>query len=231
VVSLDIKSFFDKVDRSALLSELQWLESEHRTVHDLPPRLTSDELFWERAARVFDWHWRENDHLHVELVGGDDQGRLDVGLPQGLVASGFLANAYLVRFDRELHQAAAQTAYIGDEVRLLDYCRYVDDMRLVVEARSGQGGLSQAAVLAGAKDYVSKALQTHCERIEAQKALELSPSKCVVTSYRAISGQSNMSALMEMLNAELSGTFDLESLTQAAGGLDGLLSMSDQIQG
>jgi hypothetical protein len=34
---------------------------------------------------------------------------------------------------------------------------------------------------------------------------------------------------MEMLNAELSGTFDLESLIQAAGGLDGLLRMAEQI--
>ncbi len=34
---------------------------------------------------------------------------------------------------------------------------------------------------------------------------------------------------MEMLNAELSGTFDLESLAQAAGGLDGLLWVSEQI--
>ncbi len=35
---------------------------------------------------------------------------------------------------------------------------------------------------------------------------------------------------MDVLNAELSGTFDLESLAQAAGGLDGLLWMSDQIE-
>ncbi|WP_211168860.1 hypothetical protein [Aromatoleum toluvorans] len=36
--------------------------------------------------------------------------------------------------------------------------------------------------------------------------------------------------MMDVLNAELSGTFDLESLAQAAGGLDGLLWMSDQIE-
>lgn len=34
---------------------------------------------------------------------------------------------------------------------------------------------------------------------------------------------------MEMLNAELSGPFDFESLTQAAGGLEGLLWMAEQI--
>lgn len=64
----------------------------------------------------------------------------------------------------------------------------------------------------------------------AQKVLELSPGKQALTPYRSISAQSNISALMDVLNAELSGTFDLESLAQAAGGLDGLLWMSDQIE-
>jgi hypothetical protein len=137
----------------------------------------------------------------------------------------------MVKFDRALHEATVLATTIDDDIRLLDYCRYVDDMRLVVEARSGPGGLDQSAVLAGVKDYVSRALEAHCKHIGAEKTLELSPGKSVVTPYRAISAQSDMSALMEMLNAELSGTFDLESLAQAAGGLDGLLSMSEQIQG
>jgi hypothetical protein len=230
VVSLDIKSFFDKVDRSALMNELRWLEAEHSTAHGVSTRLAADELFWQRAARIFDWQWRDEDHLHAAMVGSDEQTRLDLGLPQGLVASGFLANAYLVRFDRELHKAAAGATDIGNDVKLLDYCRYVDDLRLVVDARSGPGGLGESDVLASVKGYVSQALKAHCDRMEAQTTLELSPGKSFVTPYRAISAQSHMSALMELLNAELSGTFDLESLVQAAGGLDGLLSMSDQIQ-
>lgn len=230
VVSLDIKSFFDRVDRSALLNEVRRIEAEHRTAHGLPDRLAADDAFWQLTTRIFEWRWRDEDHQQAELIFGAGQPQLELGLPQGLVASGFLANAYLVRLDRELHQASAQGSTIGDEVRLLDYCRYVDDMRLVVEARSGPGGLGQSAVLAHVKAYVTSALGAHCQRIGAQRVLELSPDKCVVTPYRAISTQSHMSALMEMLNAELSGTFDLESLAQAAGGLDGLLWMSDQIE-
>ena len=231
VVSLDIKSFFDNVDREALLSELRGLESAHREAYRLPDRLTADELFWQRAASVFGWKWRDDDQCHAELVNGDSQGQLALGLPQGMVASGFLANAYLVQFDRKLHQVAAQGKDIHAGIKLLDYCRYVDDMRLVVEAPSGPGGFGQGAVLAQVKDFISKELKAHCQHIGAQTTLDLSPYKCTVTSYRAISAQSHMSALMEMLNAELSGTFDLESLTQAAGGLDGLLWMSEEIEG
>jgi hypothetical protein len=229
VVSLDIKSFFDRVDRQALLTELRQIEAEFRALHGLPDRQAADDTFWQRTARIFDWRWRDEDHRHAELFVGPGQTKLDLGLPQGLVASGFLANAYLVRFDKNLHEEAIQGTDIGEKVKLLDYCRYVDDMRLVVEAPSGPGGMGQSAVLERVKAYVTDALEAHCDRIAAQCALELSPDKCTITAYRSISAQSHMSALMEMLNAELSGTFDLESLAQAAGGLDGLLWMSDQI--
>lgn len=230
VVSLDIKSFFDHVDRNALLSELKTLESEHRAVHGLPDLVAADAAFWELATRIFSWQWRSEDQPEAELIRGGEHHELELGLPQGLVASGFLANAYLVRFDRDMQKSAAEGAIVGDDVKLLDYCRYVDDMRLVVEAKSGPGGLGQAAVLEHVKGHVTSALRAHCDRIGAQKVLELSLEKCVTISYRAISAQSHVSALMEMLNAELSGTFDLESLAQAAGGLDGLLSVSEQIE-
>lgn len=228
VVSLDIKSFFDHIDRSALLAELKNLEVEHRTALGLPDELAADAEFWERAAQIFSWQWRTEDQQHAELILGDERQTLELGLPQGLVASGFLANAYLVRFDRDLQKAASECAPVGDGVRLLDYCRYVDDMRLVLEVKSGPGGAVQAAVLERVKGFVSSVLEAHCIRIGA-RSLELSSDKCSVTSYRAISAQSHVSSLMEMLNAELSGTFDLESLAQAAGGLDGLLWMSEQI--
>ena len=35
---------------------------------------------------------------------------------------------------------------------------------------------------------------------------------------------------MEVIQSELSGTFDLESLVQTAGGLDGLLLMSEELE-
>lgn len=230
VVSLDIKSFFDRVDRNALLAELKDLELEHRTVHGLPVSAAADAAFWERAAQIVSWKWRTEDQQEAELIRGESQQELELGLPQGLVASGFLANAYLVRFDRDMHKSAAEAAVIGDEINLLDYCRYVDDMRLVVETKSEPGGLGQAKVLAHVKRHVTAVLKAHCDRIGAKTALELSLEKCVATPYRAISAQRHVSALMEMLNAELSGTFDLESLAQAAGGLDGLLWVSEQIE-
>lgn len=230
VVSLDIKSFFDHVDRDALLAELKILEEEHQAEYGLPDLAAADPKFWERVARIFSWKWRTGDQQEAALIHGEEHQKLELGLPQGLVASGFLANAYLIRFDRDMQKYAADGVMISDDVKLLDYCRYVDDMRLVVEAKSGAGGLGQASLLEHVKSYVTAMLKEHCERIGARRSLELSIEKCAASSYRAISAQSHVSALMEMLNAELSGTFDLDSLAQAAGGLDGLLWVSEQIE-
>ncbi|WP_308142719.1 RNA-directed DNA polymerase [Burkholderia pseudomallei] len=228
VVALDIKSFFDRVDCSALLGVLQRLEAEHRERFGLPERMAADNAFWERAKRIFDWRWRDEDHAYAPLIQGDGAASLELGLPQGLVAAGFLANAYLVEFDRALHASAMAKDEIADGVTLLDYCRYVDDIRVVVEAE-GRGARLQETLRLQVMEYFNKQLEAHRFRLNTQVRLELSEGKCTLTPYRSISSQSNMSALMDMLNAELSGTFDMESLVQAAGGLDGLLSLSDTL--
>lgn len=230
VVSLDIKSFFDRVDRDALLNELKKLTEEHQIEHGLSSSEAADGQFWKRAARIFSWKWHTDDQQETTLIRGEEHHDLELGLPQGLVASGFLSNAYLVGFDRDMQQSLTDGDIGCDSVKLLDYCRYVDDMRLVVEAKNGATGISQAALLEHVISYVTSVLKAHCERMGARTSLELSSEKCVATSYRVISAQSHVSALMEMLNAELSGTFDLASLAQVAGGLDGLLWGSEQIE-
>lgn len=230
VVSLDIKSFFDRIDRDALISELRKLDSEHSVVHGLPDQIKSDSMFWDRLSKLFAWEWREEDHQKASLISSENEGLLDLGLPQGLMASGFFANAYMVRFDRSIHQATTEGVVIDPNIKLLDYCRYVDDMRIVVEVKKTSYSFDKSSVLEAVKKFIEKELRRHCEIIGANVNLELSEDKCVATPYKAISTQSHVSALMETLNAELSGTFDMESLTQAAGGLDGLLWMSEQIE-
>ena len=111
------------------------------------------------------------------------------------------------------------------DIIVRDYCRYVDDIRLVVEAPL-QKFQSLARDLQG---FVQEKLQEHCEQIGAKIELTLNDSKTSVTPYRSLSAQSNLSALMELFQEVLSGTPDLESLAQAVGGLDGLLGFSDQM--
>lgn len=230
VVSLDIKSFFDCVDSTALVHELYRLQTNYQEREGLSEKDSADVTFWEVASLVLRWRWREGDNHSAPLIHGHDSEHLALGLPQGLVASGFFANAYLVAFDAEMWAACEAEQQLPEDIRVLDYCRYVDDLRIVVEAPLAIGTAGSERTLRRVQQFVSEKLTTHCSRLQARVSLTLAQQKCSITPYRSMSAQSNVSSLMEALNADLSGTFDLESLVQTAGGLEGLLWMSEQIE-
>lgn len=224
VVSLDIKSFFDRVDRTALVGQLKLLYAEFAESFSLPASLSADDEFWKIAERIFSWQWESADQQHAPLISPDSP--LPMGLPQGLIASGFLANAYMVGFDRLMGEALNALSPENDFI-IRDYCRYVDDIRLVVEARRGEDAERLARDISGRLDEL---LKRHIMQIGAKAPLVLNEEKTAVTPYKSISAQNNLSALMELLQEAISGTFDLDSLAQAAGGLDGLLWMSEQLE-
>ena len=224
VVSLDIKSFFDCVDRKALIGQLKALYDEFATGFSLPEQSIADDDFWKITEHIFDWEWEPSDQRHAPKINGSEI--LPMGLPQGLIASGFFANAYMVGFDRLLGNAINSENSTGGFV-IKDYCRYVDDIRLVVEARWDMDSKKLANEVVALVDGF---LMQHREQIGATTPLKLNDGKTVVTPYKSISAQSNLSALMELLQESISGTFDFDSLAEAAGGLDGLLWMSEQLE-
>lgn len=230
VVSLDIKSFFDCIDSTALVHELYRLQTIYQEREGLSEKDSADVPFWDVTSLILKWRWQESDHQSAPLIHGHDFEHLALGLPQGLVASGFFANAYLVAFDAEMWAACEAEQQLPEDIRVLDYCRYVDDLRIVVEAPLAMGTAGSEKTLQRVQQFVSEKLTDHCSRLQANVSLTLSQQKCSITPYRSISAQSNVSSLMEALNADLSGTFDLESLVQTAGGLEGLLWMSEQIE-
>ncbi|WP_233596934.1 RNA-directed DNA polymerase [Citrobacter koseri] len=59
----------------------------------------------------------------------------NVGLPQGLASAGALANAYLIDFDEAL-TTKLRAEIDGGQIILHDYCRYVDDIRLVISGEA-----------------------------------------------------------------------------------------------
>jgi hypothetical protein len=206
VVSLDIKSFFDRVDRTALVEQLKQLYAEFVESFSLPASLMADDEFWKVAERIFSWQWESADQQHAPLISPDSP--LPTGLPQGLIASGFLANAYMVGFDRLMGEAINALIPASDFI-IRDYCRYVDDIRLVVEARRGEDAERLAHDISARLDEL---LKRHIMQIGAQIPLVLNDEKTAVTPYKSISAQNNLSALMELLQEAISGTFDLDSL-------------------
>ncbi|MBF0214028.1 MAG: RNA-directed DNA polymerase, partial [Magnetococcales bacterium] len=170
VIKLDISAFFDRIHRPTLIERMQDEYAAFVSCYVLTDG-NADDKFWDRLKQIFNWQWNPaDDELKQFLKVKPD------GLPQGLVASGFFANAYLLEFDRcisgmlkkhlsygEVEKAIksirstsgwnhglnfAQFLFdwqCGTEsqsglpdlphITIHDYCRYVDDIRLVVSVK------------------------------------------------------------------------------------------------
>ncbi|MFM2035552.1 MAG: hypothetical protein RL459_817 [Pseudomonadota bacterium] len=236
VVKLDLKSFFDKVDVSALGRELMRIDQAHRDkVGCQSPKKdqVNHDQFWLAVERLFKWDWDKDDcpeSVFFSEVDGEDC--IPRGVPQGMVASGFLANAYLNQFDIKLTQQCAENMAVGDvSVELLDYCRYVDDIRLVVSAPILSDVVAIVGVIREAVErHIDGCLAQHQVQISATRLLELNKGKTEVQAYKSIGLGTGISTQMRAMNAGLSGTFDLDGLVETAGGLDGLLWLSEQLE-
>ena len=133
-ITVDLSRCYDRIQRKELLTKIRQECSNAKI----------DEEFFIALARSFGWRWdtRDADILEryqnqlKELVpDNNDWIRGMAGVPQGLVAGGFYANIYLLQFDdrfRDLISSGRSCRIADADVMVLDYCRYVDDMRIVV---------------------------------------------------------------------------------------------------
>ena len=124
-IHADLSQFYDRVRPRLLMDSLRRIQTAEDDPH-----------FFDFAARVFDWRWHPSDEEEVAEYERASQldGFENVALPQGLVSAGFFANLVLVGFDENLRDCIDRE--ILDGVWLEDVCRYVDDLRIVVKARS-----------------------------------------------------------------------------------------------
>lgn len=221
IVKLDLSGFYDNIDHARLLA---CLEAEYETFcrgrSDLP---AADKEFWDLASRSLSFEWAPDDHALNYLLREDELPR---GLPQGLVASGFFSNAYLLDFDRAVQEGLGEWQRLdGIAVRIHDYCRYVDDLRVVVSTTSATDPKALG-------DLVSNWVQAQLDRAivvgEGSSArLAINPGKTEVEIFSAVGGQSGVAARMKTLQHQLSGPFDMAALHQLEGGLDGLLALAE----
>ncbi len=109
IVNLDITKFYDNINKSVLIKRLKKLSAEFG--HD-----ECDE-FWKIFKNVTDWKWREEDKENAERLFLT----LGNGLPQGLVAAGFLANAYMADFDQIVGRFIGKELFLDSDLVLHDY--------------------------------------------------------------------------------------------------------------
>lgn len=230
VVKLDLSKFYDHVDRGRLLSVLSKLYIEYAEAFDVEYSSAQAGPFWSAVEQVIQWTWNVRD----KAVNPD----LPLGLPQGLVASGFFANAYMHRFDRLM----ADVIRAGINVtlrhhldsgpftfRLLDYCRYVDDMRLVVAVPEELSGrLPLETLVNQISDWVNGKLEGYCKG--AKKKLFIKPEKSEAIPWEDFAVQGSTSRFMRGVQGQISNAPDPITLLQATGSLDHLLWLADALE-
>ncbi|MDO8450355.1 MAG: RNA-directed DNA polymerase [Rhodoferax sp.] len=225
VVKLDLRAFFDNIDMDDLVACLkrEYLAFQ-RTDKSVPK---SEDAFWQLARQILNFSWREADKASAPLLR---DGVLPAGLPQGLVASGFFANAYLLSFDRTIGLASRGKTQINPKfkIRIHDYCRYVDDLRLVITVdgpvlTSQEGEIGEIVT-----NWVQGCLDAST-RLPTSKGprLLINSDKTELEPYNAVAGESGVASRMKSMQHQLSGPFDFATLQQLETGLHGLLALAE----
>ncbi|CAH0441071.1 RNA-directed DNA polymerase [Ralstonia pseudosolanacearum] len=225
LVKLDISAYYDRIKIPLLIKKLQKEYTQYRGEDFDSP--VDEDAFWLAAEAALTFKWSAADEEFRELLNG---GELPRGLPQGLMASGFFANAYLLDLDRAIGRACQKrrSIEVGDgetRVRLHDYCRYVDDLRLVVSTDDPHVDFAEL------QTYITEWVQRQLDRslgdARGKSTLTLNSAKTEIELLSHVAKATSVANRMRQVQQRLSGPFDLSSLEDLETALNGLLSMAE----
>ena len=210
VVHSDLRQFYDRVHPRQLS------EAINRIRH------AEDDLdFYLLATSVLDWAWDARDNTTVRIY--TEQAELNdftrVALPQGLVASGFFANVVLLSFDEALRSGIGTEIVPG--ILLVDACRYVDDLRVLIAINPNSNYSSNEL-----ETIISKWLNQLLE--ENAAGLALSTEK---TKVAALGGDDRplvrQGAKMNRIQSAVSGGFDAIGGEEILDAIQGLMRVQE----
>nr|WP_256369200.1 RNA-directed DNA polymerase [Ruegeria sp. HKCCA4008] len=210
ILQSDLKQFYDRVSPELLHKSLRRFQLN-----------AHEAQFFDFACGYLDWTWHQDDGGSVDEY--KKQAELDsferVCLPQGLVASGFFANAVLLQFDETL--TGSINEYVRPGVRLIDCARYVDDIRLVlsVEAEKSIAELENelSVWMDGVLDTTAPGLETSKEKTVA--AVFRGGERPVVSQ----------SQKMRRIQSAVSGGFDATGGSEILGSILGLIGVQKRL--
>jgi hypothetical protein len=202
-VHLDIEEFYDQIDRSILI----------RKITDLIDT-KEDPILIQLLSCFNNWSWDENSPSIYKEVCSKDESDIPLGVPQGLVAGGFLANIYLLDFDKWL--SGQIDTEISDGIHLIDYCRYVDDMRLIIVVKSSFSG--------DLKEKLSAIIIDELDGL----GLKLNKDKTSIELFSAKAG--GISAKLKDIQSKVSGPLSINEVDEQLGHLEGLIGLADSLR-
>lgn len=233
LLELDLSKFFDRVDRQVLRGKIEALIELQ----------SPDGIGIDAVNNLLDafgkWSWSATAKVKFnELCASEDVPEAPSGLPQGLVSAGFFANIYMAQFDIFIKDLIGRTINEKGNVKIVDYCRYVDDMRFVLvgpnrekfESLEYFGGSKGAGYL----EFVKSALLDKISGELEVLSLKVQPKKTKLEIYRGKSV--GISRTLQDIQANVSGPVSYEDAELHLGQLESLLVMSstestDQFEG
>ena len=168
--------------------------------------------FWKAFEKITNWKWDDCAHERAKELNL----QIGEGLPQGLVSSGFFANAFLLGFDQKVGSYIHGEIPGSNGIVLHDYCRYVDDLRLVLSIDDDEfyGKISDDV-----NNWISSLLTKY-----GGNSLELNKKKTSVTALPDLDNSGSLAERVNLLQHELSGPADRDILESSMGILEGLLT-------
>lgn len=215
LVELDLKQFFDLVKRDILIKKIRDIIKKQEFYKP------DKQGYVDKVLSAFEsWSWSEKSKDSYDLCRTGDVSAPPNGLPQGLVASGFLANIYMLEFDKSLKESIGEDITEESEltVKIIDYCRYVDDMRLVVV------GPSRKKLGADPTKSIKEKIEQLAEQFLNDLGLILNKEKTKIEIYRGKSA--GISTTMQDIQSKGSAPMSMEDVEEQLSQLELLLMLS-----
>ncbi|BEH09847.1 RNA-directed DNA polymerase [Geobacter sulfurreducens subsp. ethanolicus] len=206
IIHSDLRQYYDRVTPTLLHNKITALKQPNDDSH-----------FYDLASSILRWEWNERDKQEVldyaKQSGLDDFA--EVALPQGLVASGFFSNIVLLDFDNAIKSFIDSEKDFIPGAALLDACRYVDDIRLVIK-NEGSSSLQDI------EEQVFSRLQLLLD--EHAPGLVPSKDKTLASHYRGDERPLvRQSRKMERIQKTISGGFDAIAGEEILESIQGLV--------
>lgn len=203
-VELDLEKFFDRISRKKLIKKIKKLVDDE------------DDATLKQLLKSFDeWTWEEGSSETYDATCAKEDEDLPEGIPQGLVAGGFFANIYLLNFDKWMREKVGNS--LDEGIRVVDYCRYVDDMRLILIVDGEKTPQSVEKII---HDLVG-------ERLD-KVGLSFNKKKTRIERFRIQRG--GISTKLKDIQNKVSGPMSINEIDEQLGHLEGLIGLADTLR-
>ena len=211
-VNLDLEKFYDNVSRPDLIEKIKEIINSKKI----------DPVIEKILGGLKAWEWREGDgELYKKVCASKETSqKIPKGIPQGLVAGGFLANIYLIDFDKAMREMI-NVKFDPSSIIFVDYCRYVDDMKIILKI-NGEGR-SHRELKKCIKYFIDDVI---AEKLPKGLGFNDQKTKIEIFSLKTL----GISNTLKDIQTKMSGPLSESSVDEQLERLEGLIGLAESLR-